>query len=67
MDDSFLLCFNAHDEAVDFHLPDAAHAPAWQIVIDTYAESEREGGVVVAGSMLSLGPRSVIVAQSETP
>lgn len=33
-DDSFLLCFNAHDQPLDFTLPDAAHGNSWSIALD---------------------------------
>ena len=35
VDDSFLLLFNAHDEALDWVLPPEEFAPAWRLVIDT--------------------------------
>ena len=34
-DDSFLLCFNAHDEAIEFTLPAAGVRQGWEIVVDT--------------------------------
>ncbi|WP_405135902.1 glycogen debranching protein GlgX [Nocardia sp. NBC_01388] len=33
-DDSFLLCFNAHDAAIDFTLPPAEHGTAWSMELD---------------------------------
>ncbi|GAB2556546.1 glycogen debranching protein GlgX [Nocardia heshunensis] len=33
-DDSFLLCFNAHDEELDFTLPAASYGNAWSTVLD---------------------------------
>ncbi|MRH90031.1 glycogen debranching protein GlgX [Nocardia sp. SYP-A9097] len=33
-DDSFLLCFNAHDGALDFTLPPAEHGAAWSVELD---------------------------------
>ena len=35
VDDSFLLLFNAHDEALDWVLPPEEFGPAWRLVIDT--------------------------------
>ena len=35
VDDSFLLLFNAHDEALDWVLPPEEFARGWRIVIDT--------------------------------
>jgi glycogen operon protein len=34
-DDSFLLCFNAHHESVEFHLPDGDYGGKWLRVVDT--------------------------------
>ncbi|QBS44131.1 glycogen debranching protein GlgX [Nocardia sp. CS682] len=33
-DDSFLLCFNAHDEAMDFTLPNADYGTQWTVALD---------------------------------
>ncbi|HEX3782482.1 MAG TPA: glycogen debranching protein GlgX [Pseudonocardiaceae bacterium] len=35
VDDSFLLCFNAHDEDIELTLPDESYGPRWQVVLDT--------------------------------
>ena len=35
VDDSFLLCFNAHDKAVDFVAPNRAYAQQWTAELDT--------------------------------
>ena len=35
VDDSFLLCFNAHDRAQDFVTPDGNYASQWSAVLDT--------------------------------
>ncbi|SHF13225.1 glycogen operon protein [Streptoalloteichus hindustanus] len=34
-DDSFLLCFNAHDGAIDFTMPDVEYGNEWTVVLDT--------------------------------
>ncbi|MFB7724206.1 glycogen debranching protein GlgX [Nocardia sp. NPDC056100] len=33
-DDSFLLCFNAHDAGIDFTLPPAEHGAVWKVELD---------------------------------
>ncbi|KIA64968.1 glycogen debranching protein GlgX [Nocardia vulneris] len=33
-DDSFLLCFNAHDEAMDFTLPNSDYGMSWTVALD---------------------------------
>ena len=35
VDDSFLICFNAHYEAIDFTIPTADYGAGWQLVVDT--------------------------------
>jgi isoamylase len=50
-DDSFLLCFNAHDDDIDMTIPSADYGTEWTVVVDTatgevFAES---GGGVVLG------------------
>ncbi|WP_460405211.1 glycogen debranching protein GlgX, partial [Actinophytocola sediminis] len=49
-DDSFLLCFNAHDDEVDMTVPAAGYGTEWSVVVDTatgevFADSG--GGAVV--------------------
>jgi len=49
-DDSFLMCFNAHDDEIEMTLPEAGYGAEWTVVVDTatgevFAESG--GGVVV--------------------
>ncbi len=58
-DDSFLMCFNAHDDDIEMTVPAAGYGEAWTVVVDSasgevYAESG--GGVVVgvvAGDQLT--------------
>ncbi|BBX84042.1 glycogen debranching protein GlgX [Mycolicibacterium aubagnense] len=35
VDDSFVLCFNAHDEAIEFTLPAEQFGSRWQLLLDT--------------------------------
>jgi isoamylase len=34
-DDSFMLCFNAHDGDLDVHLPGPEYGAAWAVIVDT--------------------------------
>ncbi|MBC6445728.1 glycogen debranching protein GlgX [Actinokineospora xionganensis] len=34
-DDSFLLCFNAHDDDIEMIVPDASYGAQWSVVLDT--------------------------------
>jgi len=64
VDDSFLLCFSAHDEAIDFHVPVAEYGEAWQVVIDTLHDADQEDTPVVAAeATVSVGPRALVVLQ----
>ena len=38
LDDSFVLCFNAHHEPIEFTLPPAEFGAEWRIVVDTGAD-----------------------------
>ena len=42
-DDSFVLCFNAHHEPIDFTLAAEEFGPAWLPVIDTAADPNADG------------------------
>ena len=61
VDDSFLLCFSAHDEAIEFRLPGPEYAPAWQIELDTADLDNREGMTVEAGEAVPVASRALVV------
>ncbi len=60
VDDSFLVLFNAHSEALDFTLPPADYGERWTAVVDT-DHTTPEGAEHEAGSVLSVTSRSVVV------
>ncbi len=67
-DDSFLLCFNAHDHPVTFTLPPAEYAGKWQVVLDTadhpagpLADPSAEPRTAGAGSGLQVDARTLLV------
>ncbi|SDJ20073.1 isoamylase [Frankineae bacterium MT45] len=60
-DDSFLLCFSAHDEAIDFSVPSEEYGQQWEIVLDTAHVDPDESLVVGAGETVSVGPRALVV------
>jgi isoamylase len=63
VDDSFLLCFNAHYETIEFTLPPKEFGAAWRPVIDTEAAiADTDERIPAAGSM-SVGARSLIVLE----
>jgi glycogen operon protein len=61
-DDSFLLCFSAHDEAIDFTMPGEEFCAAWELVVDTMSD-DSDGKVVPAGQKVPVGPRALVVLQ----
>jgi len=63
VDDSFLLCFNAHAYPVDFVIPVTPYAKQWKAVIDTYDPSGATDAEVAAGSTMTVQGRSVVVLQ----
>jgi len=63
IDDSFLLCFNAHAYPVDFVIPGKPYPFRWQAVIDTFTPRGAAEQQVAAGDTLTVGGRSVVVLQ----
>ncbi|MBO0679871.1 glycogen debranching protein GlgX [Mycolicibacterium sp. S2-37] len=63
IDDSFLLCFNAYHEPLEFVTPGAEFGRAWLPVINTADDGEdRES--VTAGTKIEVAARSVLVLQA---
>jgi glycogen operon protein len=60
-DDSFLLCFNAHDEALDFVVPEGDYAKEWTAALDTADPTGSTDLVVRAGEKISMQARSLLV------
>ena len=63
VDDSFLLCFNAHARPVDFLTPDGQYAKQWAVVIDTFDPAQAGQRVVTAGTTVTVPGRTVLVLQ----
>jgi glycogen operon protein len=65
VDDSFLLCFNAHYEPLDFVTPDGPFADEWTVVLDTATptgeRAEDEATTVVAGTATTVPARALLV------
>jgi glycogen operon protein len=60
VDDSFLLCFNGHDAALDFVVP-VGYGSEWIAELDTADPAGATDLVVEAGDKISLPGRSVLV------
>ncbi|KUI35813.1 glycogen debranching enzyme [Mycobacterium sp. IS-1590] len=64
VDDSFVLCFNAHYEPIDFVMPEKKFGESWIAVIDTSADGDDEPTPVEAAQKVSVAARSVVVLQA---
>ncbi|KUI19751.1 glycogen debranching enzyme [Mycobacterium sp. GA-1285] len=64
VDDSFVLCFNAHYEPLDFVMPEKKFGDSWIAVVDTSAEDGDESTPVEAGQKVAVAARSVLVLQA---
>jgi glycogen operon protein len=65
-DDSFVLCFNAHYEPIEFVLPPGEFGKAWQPVIDTAAGAGEidDAAVVKASTPVRVEARSMVVLRA---
>src|ERR1700729_2716217 len=61
VDDSFLMCFNAHGHEVDFIIPPADYATEWTAVLDTTDATGSIELVVHDGDEVSLPGRALLV------
>ena len=66
VDDSFLICFNAHYEAIDFTIPTADYGAGWQLVVDT-TDPAALVTMHLPGAEVTVGPRSVVVLRAPRP
>jgi glycogen operon protein len=65
VDDSFVICFNAHDEPIDFVVPSAEYANSWAVRLRTETPATTvEPDQVSAGESVTLLGRSIVVLQS---
>ncbi len=62
VDNSFLLCFNAHSEAIEFTIPDAAFGSSWTVAVCT---SEKPPAVELnPGVGFTVQDRSLVLLQN---
>jgi isoamylase len=64
LDDSFLLCFNAHYEPIEFNLPPAIFGANWRVVIHTGAEDGEPGEELGAAAELTVDAHTAVVLQA---
>ena len=65
-DDSFVLCFNAHHEPIDFTLPHKEFGASWQPVIYTVDDVVEESRPYDAAATVTVEARSVMVLQAHS-
>ncbi|MBN3455522.1 glycogen debranching protein GlgX [Mycobacterium sp. DSM 3803] len=62
VDDSFLLCFNAHYEAIEFTLPPEEFGTSWVPIVSSAANPEDEP--LAPGARVNVEARAVLVLQA---
>ncbi|HEY3867827.1 MAG TPA: alpha-amylase family glycosyl hydrolase, partial [Actinocrinis sp.] len=63
-DDNFILLFNAHDQSVDFTMPDASFGELWSAALDTAVPDLGGRAEVKAGATIPVEGRSLLVLRS---
>jgi glycogen operon protein len=66
VDDSFLLCFNAHDAGIDFTMPHEEYATTWEIVLDTARPELEDSEAVEAEQTVTVDARSLLVLRKDS-
>lgn len=60
-DDSFFICFNAHDGDLDFHMPPDTYGALWSGELDTTDPRGDSSLTAQSGETVTVGARSVLV------
>ncbi|MFE3546925.1 glycogen debranching protein GlgX [Nocardia sp. NPDC059177] len=60
-DDSFLLCFNAHDDAIDFVVPGWEFGAEWTLALDCSTPTGAADAVYAASAILPVPSRCLLV------
>jgi glycogen operon protein len=65
-DDSFVMCFNAHHQSIEFTVPPVEFGTAWKPVVDTAAGPGEvaESAAVKAGDPIRVEARATVVLQA---
>lgn len=68
-DDSFIMMFNGHDEAIEFRLPRQDLGAKWQLMVDTAFRGgyPKEDTILEAEGTLLVQPRSTLVLKQTEP
>jgi isoamylase len=67
LDDSFLLCFNAHYEPLEFVLPPADFGTEWRTVLHSGAEDATASEELRAAQKLTVDAHTAVVLQAVNP
>ncbi|MFC8044950.1 glycogen debranching protein GlgX [Nocardia sp. NPDC057353] len=66
-DDSFLLCFNAHDQELDFALPGPDYGLGWSVVLDCSTPTGEAPADHEAGATVTVPGRCLLVLRHTDP
>ncbi|MEB4210188.1 glycogen debranching protein GlgX [Mycobacterium sp. 94-17] len=64
LDDSFLMCFNAHYEPIEFTLPPKEFGASWQVVIFTGREEDTPVDEVPGGGTFTVDAHTAVVLRA---
>ena len=64
LDDSFVLCFNAHYEPIEFNFPPADFGANWRVVVHTGSEDTEHSEDLGAAAELTVGAHTAVVLQA---
>jgi len=64
-DDNFYIIFNAHEEGLDYTIPDEKYGASWKPVIDTSKPGEPEQKKYSAGDTVHVEGRSVVLLKNK--
>ncbi len=64
LDDSFVLCFNAHYEPIEFTLPPAEFGTAWRTVVYTGSEQATPAEELSAAAKFTGDAHTAVVLQA---
>ena len=67
LDDSFVLCFNAHYEPIEFTLPPADFGANWRVLVHTGAEDTEHPEELGAAAELTVDAHTAVVLQAVPP
>jgi isoamylase len=64
LDDSFVLCFNAHYESIEFTLPPSDFGASWRTVVHTATAEAAPSQELAAGAQFSVDAHTAVVLQA---